>query len=334
MRFPLLVAVLLCVTPVEPSQTISFDYSALDAFARAQTAIAAGATPIDAMTSYVKSGTPVFQAFAGRHGITPESMVKTLERWPRYSARLARIRPRVEAQESTTRRFLDALTAAAAPGATPVPVHYLVGNHTAGGTPVATGPPGSGITGIGVALDVIAMDDEVDLSEFPGGIGGRQALVDVPLVVVHEMVHVYQTQAQGLANYRSIYADGPGKGDNLAIALREGCADYLTLSATGRMLGTRHLWGAAREDQLWAEFQKIMHAPGFSTPGWFDAGTSDRPMQIGYWMGLRICQTYVETAPDSRAAVRDVYGAYRPEHFRRILAPYAAGARPRGTVAR
>jgi len=37
-----------------------------------------------------------------------------------------------------------------------------------------------------------------------------------------------------------------------------------------------------------------------------------------------ICRTFHETAADPRAALRTIYGAYRPEQFDAIVAPFAA----------
>src|SRR5206468_11772 len=134
---------------------------------------------------------------------------------------------------------------------------------------------------------------------------GAGYLSDVPYVVIHEMMHVYQVRYQGLENYRSIYLPGPNN-INLAIAVREGCADYLTFLSSGRRRhGSQQSYGLAHEAELWSRFKKIMNAPASFEDGWFgslDNRTPDWPPQIGYWLGQRMCQRYYETAADKKLA--------------------------------
>jgi hypothetical protein len=46
--------------------------------------------------------------------------------------------------------------------------------------------------------------------------------------------------------------------------------------------------------------------------------------QVGYGVGMEICRIYHEAAADQAQALRNIYGAYLPEHFDAIVAPYVA----------
>lgn len=317
----------------EASSGARFQFEDLQSYARAHAEIRAGVPAETAMRGYVDRASPVLRAFMARYEITEDalaaSLVRGVTRRPKYYAYVSSLQPRLEAQKPAVDRALARLLEVAPPEAAReglVPVNFMLANATAGGTPVNLGPPDETPPrrAIAVALETMALGPDVDMSEFPGGAAGRAELKDVPTVIVHEMMHVLQARVQGFDNYTSIYR---GQGDNLAIAIREGCADYVTWLASGWQLGNRHVYGQAHEQELWTEFRAVMHAPAFSTPGWFDGGDDARPevpSQIGYWVGMRICQTYHETATDKAAAFREIFAAWRPEDFARIVAPYAA----------
>jgi len=188
---------------------------------------------------------------------------------------------------------------------------------------MAQGDDGSFIA-IAVAVDVIAVSPDTDMSEFPDGIGGRARVEDLPQVAVHENAHVLQLASQGgLGNYRSIYS--PDTGSMLAVAIREGCAEYLTYLASGWRLGDRHIYGEANEQDLWSAFQQIADEPPFSVPGWF-GGThpehADWPSQIGYWVGFRICEHHHSNAADPDAALVDLFSLYSPEDVQPLADAY------------
>jgi hypothetical protein len=309
---------------------VEFHYEDIDNFSTALAAVQAGTEPEAAFERYVESATPALRAFGARYNVTSTSISGQYARRPLFHQRLAHLRPRIEAEQADITRAVVALLALAPPEAAAhgaPPVYFIVGNQTAGGTPVLINRDGEPPRpGIALALESMSMGPDVDMSEFPTGPGGRAALADVRAIVVHETVHVLQARTQGFQNYLSIY-DDEHPADNLAIAIREGCAEYLTWLASGWRLGDRHVYGAAHEQELWSAFRTVMHAPGFSAPGWFggvDPERPDMPPQIGYWLGMRICEVYHQTAEDKDAAIRDMFAAYRPEDFQRIAAPYAA----------
>ena len=71
----------------------------------------------------------------------------------------------------------------------------------------------------------------------------------------------------------------------------------------------------------------INHYQRLADFGLPEAKHPDRPPQIGYWLGSRICQTYHESAADKAAALRYIFAAYSPEHMQTIAAPYVRKSR-------
>ena len=306
-------------------QSVRVIYDDLDRFQAALKAVDGGASAVKTFDAYVRQASSPYPFYAERYGASGESIAAAVAKRPRHYRRVAALKPQLQSMEPTLSKGLDRLNGLIG-GITTPPIYILVGNMTAGGIHARLTPPIEGhISAPAILLEAVSMSSETDMSEFPGNYGGGH-LVDVPYVAIHEMVHAYQARVMGMGNYVSIYSPGPGN-TYLAAALREGCADYVTFLATGtRRTGKQQEYGLAHEAELWTRFKTVMNSPLSFEDGWFgalDPKTPDWPPQIGYWLGSRICQTYHEEASDKAAAIRDIFGAYSPEHMQKILAPYA-----------
>lgn len=329
MRVLLLYVAFLCAACASsPAETApaTFVYEDFDSFAAAMRAVEGGADLSGEMQTYVANGSPAFGFFAGRFGVTPDAMTQQVERRPLYYRYLTTLKPELQAMEPRFRTAMSRLAETAPPGSAPVPIYFLVANQTAGGNPGSAETPQGTIHFVAIAIDVMAISPRVDMSEFPNGVGGRVTLEEIPYVVIHETAHVYQRQLQGFENYVSIYRE-EGRGTNLAYAVREGCADFLTEFVSGWTIPQREAFVAAHERELWAAFEPVMREQQDGASGWFGAPSAahpDWPSQVGYGLGSRMCRAYYDAAPDKRAALLAIYGAYLPEHFEAIAAPYAA----------
>ncbi|MGX7896854.1 hypothetical protein [Tsuneonella sp. HG222] len=125
---------------------------------------------------------------------------------------------------------------------------------------------------------------------------------------VHETVHTLQSSPSSAV-----------EGDiMLASALQEGTADYVASLVTGSIPDAeRAQWAAARADWVLAQFaadRAIVMDPARSQAErdtafrrWFaNAGRSPVgwPSELGYWVGMRIAESYVARADDPHAAIR------------------------------
>ncbi|MBB4843152.1 hypothetical protein HNP55_001671 [Paucibacter oligotrophus] len=128
----------------------------------------------------------------------------------------------------------------------------------------------------------------------------------------HETVHTWQKDA----------TPAQRRDPMLWAALNEGLCDYLASLVTGQVpMPERGAWARAREAVLWQEFLRDAQtvkagtdAQGEMNPAasktwhrWFaNAGSAppDWPSEAGYWVGMRIAQSYVARAADKPAAIR------------------------------
>lgn len=121
----------------------------------------------------------------------------------------------------------------------------------------------------------------------------------------HETVHSWQGQP-GKEAMRDLL---------LMAALREGVPDYLAMMVTGRVPGPeRNAWAREREAWLWQQFEadrrKLTDPEDPASEAifkrWFanyGAAPEGWPFEAGYWIGMRIAESYVERATDKRAAI-------------------------------
>ena len=305
-----------------------FVYEDLDRFAKALQAIDEGAQAEPTIAKYVAEGSPAYPPYVARYDVTAQSIAAALAKRPRHYRRVAALKPYLLKQEKSVSRAMARLNdLIPGPNVSP-PIFYLVGNMYAGGIQVELAQPlKNHRRGVVLLLEALAMAPETDMSEFQGSAYSGGYLEDIPYVAVHESVHVYQFDAMGADNYVSIYQSGNPNNVYLALAIREGCADYLTYLATGtRRRGNQQSYGEANERELWQQFQQVMYSPASFADGWFgglDPRTPDWPPQIGYWLGSRMCQAYVEAAPDRDTALRHIINAYRIDDMRPIAEAYA-----------
>lgn len=109
-----------------------------------------------------------------------------------------------------------------------------------------------------------------------------------------------------------------------AIAIREGCAEYLTFLASGLRFGSRHEYVAANETDLWAAFKKVAGEPPFSVSGWFSGRSEenpDWPFQVGYSLGFRMCEVFHQ-AKNGANTTEQLFMLYDDEDIAKVFAVY------------
>jgi hypothetical protein len=131
-----------------------------------------------------------------------------------------------------------------------------------------------------------------------GRVGG------LPGIVAHELMHIQQDHARvgGSA------VESKSKPTLLAQALDEGCANFLAWTVTGADPSkAANQYGIAHEHDLWIEFQREMN--GTDASHWLYQGdrSKDRPADLGYFMGARVCGAYFTHASNKRQAVHDIF---------------------------
>ncbi|WP_375437167.1 DUF2268 domain-containing putative Zn-dependent protease [uncultured Hymenobacter sp.] len=166
------------------------------------------------------------------------------------------------------------------------PIYFVVGGF-AGST--AQEP------GLLIGADQTANGPGVDTSELSLVQRNRCGPVtNLPNLVTHEMIHNVQQRSDGTL---------------LSAAIREGMADFVAELVTGALGNNArlHVYGNAHEQQLWLAFQLEMD--GTTTKNWLansDQETPEKPCDLGYYVGYKICQSYYARATNKKQALADM----------------------------
>jgi hypothetical protein len=168
------------------------------------------------------------------------------------------------------------------------PVYFVIGRFNSGGT--------ASEHGMLIGTDQMSSAPDTPRGELTlwerNTLGSLETLPDV---VAHEQVHYLQKKG-GLATL-------------LRGAINEGMADFLAELTTGRRPKSRYyVYGDAHEKQVWADFKKEMDGTNWSN--WIANGgtqeTEDKPGDLGYYVGYRICEAYYQEQADKKQAVHDI----------------------------
>ncbi|MDX1350605.1 MAG: DUF2268 domain-containing putative Zn-dependent protease [Putridiphycobacter sp.] len=115
---------------------------------------------------------------------------------------------------------------------------------------------------------------------------------NLPLITLHELVHIQQNN-----NYNNL----------LGNAIYEGAADFVSSLVCGTHINQYvHNWANQREKEIWNEFEKEMYSE--NTQNWI--GNADRaidkPADLGYYVGFKICESYYKQQTDKNRAIKDI----------------------------
>ena len=150
-----------------------------------------------------------------------------------------------------------------------------------------------------VGSEIASADSTTHVTEFNGWLAYiLPNSSDITGMVAHEMVHTQQKNTRGFAN-------GYRQHRLLTASIREGCADFICSLVTGTTINTvQYRYGLAHEQELWNEFQQQISETDFSR--WLYNGNKspDRPADLGYFIGYRICERYYKQSKDKAKAIR------------------------------
>jgi Predicted Zn-dependent protease (DUF2268) len=205
-----------------------------------------------------------------------------------------------EAIRTSFRRFKEIY-----PGAVFPDVYFVTGAMNSGGTASSNGLL------IGVEMNARSESTPMDeLNDWERAVIGQ--IANLPNMVAHELIHVQQP-------------DDTSSATLLSQALKEGGADFVGgMISDGTISKTQREYGDAHEQALWTEFRKEMLGQDLSR--WFYQGdrSKDRPADMGYYVGYKICEAFYRRATDKREAVRRILQIMDPEAFLRDSG-YGAG---------
>lgn len=166
-------------------------------------------------------------------------------------------------------------------------VYFVIGRWNSGGT--------ASRRGLLIGTDMQCQAPGVDERELT--LWERHNLgsfAGLPSLVAHEHIHFLQKDGLNRSLLRG--------------AINEGMADFLAELVTGRNPNARlQAYGLAHEKELWAAFTQEISSTNWSN--WIansSQETAEKPADLGYFVGYRICQAYYEGLADKKQAVHDI----------------------------
>ena len=284
----------LAVEVTDPAQAV-FVTSDIPHFWAAYDAGGSAGASAPFQTEYLNRASPGLADFIGLRDLTAASLASMVRSFPRYFAdirpqtlRLANEAALQNRMRDGYRRIKDVYPPAVFP-----PVTFLIGRFSTGGT--------TSNNGMLIGLEFFSLGPNTptdELRQFQRD--NVRPLDSLPMIVAHEHVHILQIRARGLMSH-------PSK-NLLEQSLLEGSADFIGELASGGYINAwLRAYAIPREAELWAEFRTAMH--GTDVTRWLynqGSATSERPGDLGYFIGYRIAEAYYDRASDKRAAVQAI----------------------------
>lgn len=127
--------------------------------------------------------------------------------------------------------------------------------------------------------------------------------VDIPTQSIHELAHFQQIDQNPVTN--------------LDLAMIEGGAEFLCYRVTGkRTLSETWSYGLNNESSLWKDFKTKKDSA--IDMQWFQNITDTanrRPGSLGYFIGFRICKSYLRNHENKKSAMIDLVEMKNPENI-------------------
>lgn len=215
-----------------------------------------------------------------------EELAKTIERRPKYYAALRESSHKAATYKDAIRANLRKLKELYEPAVFPS-VYFVIGRMTSGGT----------ITnkGLLIGVDMYGMSKDTPVDELDGWHRAvLKPISEIPHIVAHELIHFQQ-------KYTNVNSS------LLGMSIMEGSADFIGEKVSGSLINLHlHKYGNPRERELWAEFKQAMDGKDLSN--WLFQGdrVKNRPADLGYFIGYKICESYYKDAVDKKEAIKAI----------------------------
>ncbi len=223
-----------------------------------------------------------------------DSFVATINKYPLYYGSIRQSSLKVNSMKDKINRSLRKLKSLY-PEAVFPDVYFMIGKLTTGGT--------TSKNGLLIGTEMYCRTPTTPEAELGDWLKQVLKSIDtLPAIVAHEIIHFEQENAASATL--------------LSQSINEGGADFLGEMIAGQIINPHlHTFGNPRERQLWEEFKSEMN--GKVMLKWLYNGSSikDRPADLGYYIGYKICESYYRQAKDKKQAVRDLLNIKDFEQF-------------------
>lgn len=234
---------------------------------------------------YFDKGSIGLQDFIKLRIQNAESLLTVIEKRPLYYASIRKETLKVSSMSAKIHQSFRNLKRLY-PDAVFPDVYFTIGKLSSGGT--------TSKNGLLIGTEMFGKTKDSPVSELSGWLKDVLKPIDtLPAIVAHEVIHFEQ--------------DTANSSKLLAQSINEGAADFIGEMVAGQMINPHlHTYGNPRERELWEEFRQEMQGTVYLK--WLYNGTmaKDRPADLGYYMGYKICEAYYKNARDKKQAIKDI----------------------------
>jgi hypothetical protein len=252
---------------------------------------------------YIDAGTPGLHGFLQALILNGRALAATVAARPKYYAAIRGStltldqKPEIkEAIQASFRRLKEIYPEAIFPD-----VYFVIGRMNSAGTT-------DGGKGLLIGVEMNARDESTpvdELTDWERAVIGQ--IAHLPNIVAHELIHIEQR--------RAIPRHGrSGEPTLLDQALAEGGADFLGEMISGGIINrVQRAYGDKHEQALWIEFSAAMH--GTDSSHWLYEGdqAKDRPADMGYYVGFKICEAFYKREANKEEAIRRILAMSDPD---------------------
>jgi hypothetical protein len=244
---------------------------------------------------YLDKGSPGLQDFVTLRIKSAEALAQTIEKCPRYYASIRQQTQKVAAYSDEIRKGFHRLKAIYADAVFP-DVYFVIGRLSTGGT--------TSKNGLLIGAEMYGLTKGSPTAELNDWLKQVLKSIDtIPAIVAHESVHIQQ---QSLILARTL----------LAQSIEEGAADFIGEMMVEQIINKHlHEFGNPKERQLWEEFKPVMNEKSFANWLYNGGAAKDRPADLGYYIGYKICESYYQKAQDKSQAIKDILAVSDFEKF-------------------
>ena len=238
-------------------------------------------------TEYLDKGSIGLKDFIEARIQSAEELVKVIEAMPKYYASTRESSYRVSEMTDQIRQYMYNWKRLYSDAAFS-DVFFMIGRMNTGGT--------TSKNGLLIGTELKCRTDEMPTDELSAWhLQVLKPIEHIPSIVIHELIHVQQSYTN-----KNITL--------LSHSVFEGAADFLGELASGSHLNQQqHEYGRIHETELWEAFREEMHQEDIGN--WLYNGwktTKEKPADLGYYIGYRICESYYEKMADKKQAIRDI----------------------------
>ncbi|MCC9135487.1 DUF2268 domain-containing putative Zn-dependent protease [Pontibacter silvestris] len=253
---------------------------------------------------YLDRASPYFKEFLKLRGFKANEYVQLVRTMPEFWKSIRPLTENVQNRKSELQPAFDKLKELY-PAFKQPDVCFAIGTLRTGGT--------TSESLILIGTEIVAADNAVNISEFDNDDFMKLVLKnqtgDIIGVVAHEAVHTQQP--------------GGDNGDEslLKPTIVEGAADFIASLMLGRITQSKVIYdyGIEHEKELWSEFYSdVKNGKSIDNTDWmydYRTNRTNRPADLAYFIGFKICEEYYNNARDKTQAIKDIIMMSDAESF-------------------